>query len=301
LTLFTPLPLILCGLYFTRVKAYSTGLIWTLVVYLVLSLLESIGAGEFNRSYILGGYIFFWGIAVLITEVIHRVKTAEKALFVSGISVFLFTVISSHLYLMQKNKTANEFVLEKVVETKKQLEEHQQKIMQDGGESGIEFLNMFKEPEKLVETIMDNIYVVVFIGSFVLSWINLITIPWASSFFSPMPASFYIRRLVLFRVPDYCVWIVISLLLMLILGQQMGLPNIEQFAYLGLPVMGLFYFFQGFGLYYQFIHSIQINRFFRTLLLLLMVTAAYKFLAIIGFLDVWINFRKYLVKKKLSK
>jgi uncharacterized protein YybS (DUF2232 family) len=87
---------------------------------------------------------------------------------------------------------------------------------------------------------------------------------------------------------------------MLILGQQMGLPNIEQFAYLGLPVMGLFYFFQGFGLYYQFIHSIQINRFFRTLLLLLMVTAAYKFLAIIGFLDVWINFRKYLVKKKIK-
>jgi hypothetical protein len=301
LTVFTPLPLILAGMYFPRWKAYGMGLVWAGFVFIAFELLNKVTPGQNQVEVLVGGYLFFWLVSVLMTEIIHRVNTAGKALFFSGSAILLLAIVCSQIVLTGKQQTLREFTLEKVLEVKEQFEPHRERIMSEGGDSGLEFFNTLNEPEIMTQTILDNIFRVLFVISFVLSWVNLITLPWASSFFSPLGQKTFLRRLIDFRVPENMVWFIIGFLALLVIGTQIENKDLEKIGTLGLTVFGVFYFFHGFGLYYQFVSTLRIGRFLRTLLLMLMVTAAYKFLMILGVLDVWVNFKKYFANKKLKK
>jgi uncharacterized membrane protein len=58
--------------------------------------------------------------------------------------------------------------------------------------------------------------------------------------------------------------------------------------------LGVFYLFQGFGVYSDFLQYLRIRGFLKTLFIVFTLVMAFKFLAIIGMFDLWFDFRKYL-------
>ena len=64
----------------------------------------------------------------------------------------------------------------------------------------------------------------------------------------------------------------------------------------GLSTLGVFYFFQGFGIYLAFLDSFKVTGFVRTLLVVATVMMANKMIAIIGLLDMFLDFKKMINK-----
>ena len=64
-----------------------------------------------------------------------------------------------------------------------------------------------------------------------------------------------------------------------------------------LKILGVFYFFQGFGIYVDFLDHVRIFGFLRSILVVLIVLTANQMLALVGLFDMFVNFRKFLKKK----
>jgi uncharacterized membrane protein len=65
--------------------------------------------------------------------------------------------------------------------------------------------------------------------------------------------------------------------------------------------LGVFYLFQGFGIYNDFLKYLRIRGFVKTLFIVFTLVMAFKFLAIIGMFDLWFDFRKYLTNNTNNK
>lgn len=62
--------------------------------------------------------------------------------------------------------------------------------------------------------------------------------------------------------------------------------------------MGVFYLFQGFGVYNDFLKYLKIGGFIKTMFIAFTFILANKFLAILGIFDLWFDFRRFFTNKK---
>ena len=64
--------------------------------------------------------------------------------------------------------------------------------------------------------------------------------------------------------------------------------------------LGIFYFFQGFGVFSDLLSFLGIVGFFRTLMVVFVIFTGKYLIAAAGLFDNWFDFRKYFVKPKIE-
>jgi hypothetical protein len=90
-------------------------------------------------------------------------------------------------------------------------------------------------------------------------------------------------------------------LVLILWGNQLGFQYSEFVGMTILHCLGIFYFFQGFGVFSDLLSFLGIMGFFRTLVVMIVIFLKGGYLiAAAGLFDNWFEFRKYFVKPKIE-
>lgn len=206
-------------------------------------------------------------------------------------SIFLTTTLSG---VSIKDFLVKEISAEKSVfqEMKKSIESADTLSSEN-----IEFLSTLSEPEKLADQIIEQVPAYLFISIFFTLWVNLyLTLNVRNSLGKGL-TTFSEQDLLNFKVPDHVIWLVIATLIMAVWGGDLGYSWMEPIGMTLLKCLGIFYFFQGFGVYIEFLNFFNVKGFLRTFLIVITVVSANQLVAAIGLFDMFINFRRFFKKK----
>jgi hypothetical protein len=296
LSIFAPVPLILAFLLYGRMTTLFLGLISSAVLWFV--------SMKFAQMpfLLVGIYLVAFLYAVLIAEVIFRNINPVKGLMraglvlvtVSGISLFWFNQLGK-VSIKSQISTTIETTFAKLKESNKEL-------FATGGEDARAVQEVLARPQDLANEIYSILPSIVFIISFLGLWV---------SFFMTLRNSliwrykhlytYSLKDLIHFKAPDFLVYPLITSLVLMV-GADYGLGKTA--AVVGgniLYCLGVFYLFQGFGIYNDFLKYLRIRGFVKTLFIVFTLVMAFKFLAIIGMFDLWFDFRKYLTNNTNNK
>jgi uncharacterized protein YybS (DUF2232 family) len=239
--------------------------------------------------------------ALLIAEVILRNINPVKGLIYAGI--ILVTLVGGSLIAYnQFSKTSVKAELKANVVKLMAMVKEQNKnneALTSNGEEARAFQDFISKPEELANEIYGVLPAAIFVVAFFGLWISLyMTLRNSVIWRFKHPYSFSLKDLINFRAPDFFVWPLI-LSLVCVVGADYGLPKLAEVIGTNLLYsLGVFYLFQGFGVYNAFLKYLKIGGFLKTMFVVFTLVMAYKFLAILGMFDLWFDFRKFLTNKK---
>jgi hypothetical protein len=289
LSIFAPVPLALAFLLYGRMTTVALGLISSAILWFV--------SMKFAQMPLLlvGVYAAAFLYAVLIAEIIFRNINPVTGLIRGGLILVTVGGLSLFWY-NQLGKTSIKVQLSTAVEsTFAKVKENNKEVFASGGEDARVVQDILAKPQELADEIYSILPSIIFITSFLGLWV---------SFFMTLRNSlvwryrhlytYGLKDLIHFKAPDFFVYpLIVSLVLMV--GADYGLGKIA--SVVGgniLYCLGVFYLFQGFGVYSDFLQYLRIRGFLKTLFIVFTLVMAFKFLAIIGMFDLWFDFRKYL-------
>ncbi|MFN8370042.1 MAG: DUF2232 domain-containing protein [Bacteriovoracaceae bacterium] len=295
LTLLVPYPLTLMFLIFGRAKSLAV-----------------IAVGII-ASYYLGNYFYsgsvaalFYGAsafsAYLIFEFVSRGLNPVRGLIGIG---FLFVGILTLLISLYGNSIHWQFrkdIASQVKVVSDQIVKNKKEYFKNGNtdSENSEILEIASNPDLLAGEILKNLPSRLFMGIFFWLWINFILVLRSGRIiFKLKKQSFNENAIFRFKVPEFFIWPFIVILFFTIFGDKVveGTEWIEVVGRSLMECFGVFYFFQGFGIYVSFLDFVQITGIFRSILIVFTLFTGSWFIAGIGLFDLWINFRKYFVKK----
>lgn len=294
LSVFAPVPLILAFLLYGRLATLFLGGVCTSVLW-VLSV-------KFTIPLVVAGmYLTAFLYAILIAEVILRNINPVKGLIYSGI--ILVTIIGGTLIAYEQlGKVSIKTELKASAVKLMTMVKEQNKenaALQTSGEEARAFQDFIAKPEELANEIYSILPAIIFVFVFFGLWISLyMTLRNSIIWRYKNLYSYSLKDLINFRAPDFFVWPLI-LSLVCVVGADYGLPKIAEVIGRNLLYcLGVFYLFQGFGVYNAFLKYLKIGGFLKTMFVVFTLVMAYKFLAILGMFDMWFDFRKFLTNSK---
>ncbi len=291
MTVFTPYPLGLASVLYGRVKGAIATLIGIVTCFVSLKLWGQ----DFTVFFF---YLVSVGISFGISEIIHRDINPMKGIVALG-AVITF-VVSGFIYLGTVNSSTTikeELVIE--FEKIQPIFEAQKKRMEAAGESQpYEVEALLTQPKLLADYAIENGPSVFLMALFVTLWVNLFLLLKSNRMVKKMSSKKYSEEYLLnFKMPDNAIWFVILFLALSIWGDQVT-PWISIVALTCLKTLGVFYFFQGFGIYLAFLDLLKLTGFFRSLMVVTTVFIAGQVLAIIGLADMFVDFKKLMKRKE---
>jgi hypothetical protein len=295
LAVFAPVPLILAFLLYGRMTTLflggvSTAILWGISIkFTQLPLL------------LVGMYLMALLYAVLIAEVIFRNIDPVKGLMRSGLVIITILGVSLFWYNQLGKVSIKSHLLAAIEATFVKVKENNKEVMSDGGEEARVIQDVLAKPHELADEIYNLLPSIIFIFSFLGLWVSLyMTLRNSLIWRYKNLYQFSLRDLIHFRAPDFFVYpLIVSLVLLVSADYGLG----KTASIVGgnlLYCLGVFYLFQGFGVYSDFLKYLRIRGFIKTLFIVFTLVMAFKFLAIIGMFDLWFDFRKYLQNKENS-
>ncbi len=293
LALFAPVPLTVAFLLYGRLWTFVVGAVSLAVIWGIYLSVKGFHVAS------VGMYLVSFLYAILVAEIIFRNINPVRGLTFGG----LFLVMISGSTLVAFNQlspvTLKTEIHNQTALLMKDLKEQQKNASGLSGKEVMEFESFVDHPEKLSTQIYNSLPSIVFVFSFFGLWISLfVTLRNSIIWRYKVHYKFNSADLLRFKAPDFFVWPLIISLVMIV-GTGYGLP--PEAETVGTNIMfclGVFYLFQGFGVYNDFLKFIRIGGFFKVLFLVFTLFMAYKFLALLGLFDLWFDFRKYFTKTK---
>jgi hypothetical protein len=294
LSVFAPVPLVLAFLIYGRlttlfVGGMSTSLLWFFTTKFAVPMV------------IAGMYLTSLLYAILIAELIIRNINPVRGLIATG--AILVTFIGGGLVAYnQVSKVSIKTELQTSVVKLMAMVKEQNKnndALNAGGDEARAFQDLISKPVELANEIYGILPAIIFVFSFFGLWISLYmtlrnSMIWRHKHFY----NYSLKDLINFKTPDFFVWPLI-LSLVCVVGADYGLPSYAHVIGSNLLYcLGVFYLFQGFGVYNAFLHYLRIGGFLKTMFVVFTLVMAYKFLAILGMFDLWFDFRKFFTNKK---
>lgn len=291
-SLFAPVPLIFGILLYGRAKSLATftGLV---VILGFLSLKIPAIASAFVAIYLLA-YLN----ASLIAETIFRKVRPIKGLLISGGLLISLSLLLVFAYVGISKISISDQVLTFVTQSFESFKSQNTELLKAGGKEARELAILLENPKEVANDLLKWSFSFLFVGSFLGLWITLFLVLKRSLIWRQTVSYPYtIRDLVHIRLPEHVAWPLIVGLSLFLLGDQLG-PAAEVIGGNILACLGVFYFFQGFGVFLDLLTHLKIFGFFRSVMVLLTMMTAWKVLVIVGVFDVWINFRRFFNNKK---
>ncbi len=292
MTIFTPLPLALVAIVYGRNRALLLGAACSILAWLWGSTM--IAGQAMFLAYVAG-----WGVAIIISEMVFRKISPMKGLVKSGFVVISVIGAISLFAVTSLDKPLKMFLTENVKDFTAKVIEDNKKMFERGDENSRKILDLFAQPELIATEIIRVYPSYMFIAVFFTLWINLLLmLKGLASILSDKGYTFSDKDLLSFKMPDYFVWLVVLGLVLFLGDDLLGLGFVASTIGLTLlQCLGLFYFFQGVGIYVAFLNGLGIGNFFKSFLIMFLIVTIPWILAIVGLFDMWINFRKLFDKK----
>ena len=294
LSVFAPVPLILAFLLYGRLTTLLIAGVTTCILWMVST--------KFAIPLMIAGmYLTAFLYAILIAEVILRNINPVKGLIYSGI--VLVTLIGTALisYNQTSKVSVKAELRANVVKLMGMVKEQNKdnEALNSNSEEARAFQDFMSKPEELANELFGIMPAIIFVFVFFGLWISLyMTLRNSIIWRFKNHYDFSLKDLINFRAPDFFVWPLIFSLVCIV-GADYGLPKLlEVIGSNLLYCLGVFYLFQGFGVYNAFLKFIKIGGFLKSIFVVFTLVMAYKFLAILGLFDLWFDFRKFFINKK---
>ncbi|MBT3585014.1 MAG: DUF2232 domain-containing protein [Halobacteriovoraceae bacterium] len=291
-----PIPLVFGMLLFGRAQTLVMGTL-CLVIYFALTQITShlpIHTG--------GVFIISMIYAAAVSEIIYKGLSPVKGLVRAGtviIAFMGFLLLSFALF----SETPIEKLLENEVTQVVEVIKAQPGFKANTSEDALLFKEMFSNPKEIASSIISWSPTFLFVGTFLGLWVCLFFVL-RNSFVWRKKVNYPFAKedLLNFRVPDYMVWILIAALSLMLGGNYLGGTWGEVIGGNVLYCLSIFYFFQGFGIFLDFLTFLKVGGFLRTFFVVFTIfLGGWRVLIVVGIFDLWVNFRKFLVRKNDSE
>lgn len=291
LSVFTPFPIALASLVYGRkvglvVSLFSFGVFFALVQYFI---------GDY---FFLIFYSLCLLIGVLLAEVIFRKINPLKGIFVIGSSLIVLSTFLIFSAVQSQDKPFKTLLVENLKEMQPMFDEQKKKIKESGTGETIEIEAMLSDPNLIADEIIRTVPSFFMASIFIILWANTFMLLKSRKLLNKEESGdFNEIDLLKFKMPEQFIFVVIGALLLGLFGDSLG----KWYSDIGMTILktvGVFYFFQGFGIYLAFLDRFNVTGFIRTVLVVLTVLSASYIIAIIGLFDMFVDFNKLLQKKE---
>lgn len=293
MSIFTPFPIALSAVLYGRKLGYGIGVV-TWLVSLILALFV------FKDPSVFMIYTLSLVVSIALSEIILRKVKPLKGMLISG-GIFVFITAMAVTYTTQVQKVNIKEVLVTQIESSKELIDQQKKSIEASGaesKEAFEALALLDQPELIAEQVIEEAPSVFFMTTFIVLWVNLFLLLKFNRIVRKLDKKkFGEFELLKIKVPEHFIWLVILSLIAAVWGDQVG-PAYPIIGVNLLKCLGIFYFFQGFGIYMAFLDYVKLGGFIRTALVILTVFTASQVIAVIGLFDMFVNFRRFFKQNK---
>ncbi len=294
-TIFSPVPLTIAFLLFGRWLTWLFALIFASTLWYVSSKYLKV-----PPEYLTSTYVVVTIVAALISEVINFNVNPSKGLVLAGAGFALLlslAIVGSKGFDLKATKTEIQVTVDKFIEEQKEKKANKE-LIASGTEEGKMFEKVISRKGEISDMIFNYLPSIIVVMAFFSVWTNLFTVLGISKIWRYKKHYEFTRRdLVAFKTPDFFIYpLIVALVLVIGDGHFVGKTGVL-FGGNFLYSLGIFFLFQGFGIYYDFLTFARIGGFFKSILILITIISAYQFLALLGMFDMWINFRKFFIKK----
>ncbi|MBT7609496.1 MAG: DUF2232 domain-containing protein [Bacteriovoracaceae bacterium] len=294
LSMFATVPLCLVPLLFGRTK----GLILVAIGFLITIGMANI---SLNFTHVWVVYLYAALSSIIIYEMILRKLNPTKGVVVSGLLV-LGVIATLFFTFSMSTDTSLEMEVEKSVMTMIEMIKSNNEnaaALNGTDEKSIALREFIDKPKVFVTRVMNWLPALVFVSAFFTVWVSFfLLLRNAHLWSSRVDYPYTLKDLTNFKLPDFFVWPLILGLVLFAGGEYVFGPNLEIIGVNLLFSLGVFYFFQGFGIYLDALTHFKIFGLFRTLLIMMTLFMAWQVVVIAGVFDTWVNFRKFFIKKK---
>lgn len=301
LGLFAAMPLVMGTLLYGRVPSYAMSAVLSFAL-LVLAQGGFFSAAANEMLLAQFSLITFSAVvSVLVSEIILRKIQPAQGLFRVGgvmalVFLFGFGAYMAVNGLDQIREYANVLVVEQFEAIKAQ--EQYKSIVKEGNEEASSLEAFLSAPKELSDWLVTWVPGVAAMVIFIACWMTLFlvlknSLVWRTRFDYP----YALDDLIKFRLPEQIVWVLILGLGLTLAGSSMENFLLSMVGFNILYALGVLYFFQGFGIYLDFLNHLKIFGFLRPLLVIFTVFMAARVIALVGVFDMWANFRRFLTHK----
>lgn len=291
MSIFTPVPLTFAHILYGRARGYLLSILG-LVVTAILS------QWIFPKEILI--ILYFIGILISIaaSEVWYRKVAPYRGMVIAGALMLALIGVGIFAGVSSLKKPVSFYILEEVQKVSKELNAEREKIVQEGGDESLAMIQFFNKPEAVVQEVIYNFPTFLFIAVFFGLWINLLVMV-RSQRMLPLEQEYpYTEKdFFTFTMPDWTLIPLIPALVLAVWGKQYLGVGYELIGFSLLKCLGLFYFFQGFGVYSAFLDYLKIGGFIRSFMVLFTIVTASWIIALVGLFDNWVNFRKWFNRK----
>lgn len=297
LAIFAPLPAAFAFLLYGNVKTFVT-----FGTVIILSMV----AAQFGEAFLIlanTAYVVFYAVIIgfLSASTILRNENPVTGLLRRG---FLLLVLIFGLFGMVElifPSAISQGITTTITESINQLKSapDYEDFIARGGEMAIAYQDLMEHPEKIVKLIYQWFFSVIFVGTFFVLWLTSFMLLRNAKMWKMLHGHKYsLKDFVKFQVPEVFSYILIAGLALFLGGEYLGGEVVEVIGLNILMCLGVFYFFQGMGVYLDFLKYIKVTGFVRSILAIMTIFFAHRFIAIVGLIDGWANFRRFFKKNK---
>jgi hypothetical protein len=245
---------------------------------------------------LLGFYFMVLILGLGIGEIANRGISPVKGIVILGLSFMTLSGTLMFSYLKSQNVTLEQFIVRELKSSSDKLAEQKEAIAQSTDKNSVELLQLLDRPDLLAKQMIESLPMYFFVGVFVMLWFNtFLALKSRRLLLSGQDHAFSEKNLLNFKVPFVVIYPLIAGLAMAVFGTKYGL---ETWGLIIVQCLGVFYFFQGFGIFSDLLSFLGVRGFFRTILVMLTIFMANYLIAVAGLFDNWFDFRKYFVKQK---
>ena len=238
-------------------------------------------------------------IGILISFFIKKKVPPMFLVLNTGTFFVLMACFFVGVMALTSDKTIYQIVFDQVTFYIDQLKTNKEfgDVLNLGGEQAIVLKSLLSSPEKITLELLSWSPAVFISGTFLSIWISLYYVlrnsfSWRKNWDYP----FGVVHFTFFKLPFFFVYLVIIGLALAISGEYLS-THVPIVGMNLLYIVGTLYFFQGFGVCYDFFVIKRIRGFFRSFSLMFILIFAWRAVVILGLLDNWFNFRKYFLNK----
>ena len=291
LVIFAPVPLTMSILLYGR---GHTALTVATITGMMLFLAWGQGA---TTLYLVGVYALAYVFAVLVGEIILQNKPPLAGMFSAGVLLLMGFVTVLGLASITLEGGVSGALQNIITEQFASLKSQSADFLKTGGEDARALSDILDNPEKAVGDVVYWSPFLMVSSVFGGLWICLgVVLKNASLWRDRLGYSWNVSHFLTFSMPFHSVWpLVLGMVLVLVGGEFYNALTMVGTNLL--YCMGVFYFFQGFGILIDFLISMKVEGLWRTAFVVTAVAMGMVIIVLLGVFDMWFNFRRFFQKE----
>lgn len=296
-SMFAAFPLSLSIMSLGRTKGY-------LVIFITWVLSYGLSLINYNDASLFFAYTPVIILGVTISEILIRKEKPSNGIIKYGL--LLATLLLGSITLIYfSNEQA---ILNELATYSKNIalefEKQKSQLMNENSNQAYEILAFFQNTKEFTKTVLEMIPRTLFVGLFISLWANLILVLRTRKFFFDRSIYPYSEKELLnFKLSENLIWVLILFIAFAITGYELENSAFTFWGETGLWCVGVFYFFQGMGIFLDSLTFFKIYgfmRFFFIFGLIMFTPFWWAIVAGIGVFNTFFNFREKISKNKIQ-